>query len=256
MSKRLHIIVVLLFLAASTSLSYGQSGENIQQLLEKADSYFQNAEEEKSLDTYLEVLDKDPDNHEALWNASVIYTLIGYRSDDEDAKQEYFEKALNLADKAVDLYPDKGHSHYARAVALGRMTKLMGNRDRARTAHKIKESIEKAVELIPDEALVWHLYAVFHSDVANVSRMEKFAARFISGGIPDGSNEKAEEYFLKSIELDPDHVLTRMDLAKHYIETDQKEKARDVLKDVTEMKPRAKGDPRLIEKAKTMLDDL
>lgn len=136
------------------------------------------------------------------------------------------------------------------------MTKLMGNRDRARTAHKIKESIEKAVELIPDEALVWHLYAVFHSDVANVSRMERFAARMISGGIPDGSNEKAEEYFHKSLELNPNHVLTRMDLAKHYMETNQKEKARGVLKDVTEMKPLAKGDPLLIEKAKTMLDDL
>jgi FimV-like protein len=256
MSKRVHFIVVLLFLAASASLCYGQSGENSQQLLDKAHNYFQNAEEEKSLDTYLEVLDKDPENHEALWNASVIYTRIGHRSDDESTKQEYFDKALNLADKAIEMHPEKGHSHYARAVALGRMTKLMGNRDRARTAHKIKGSIEKAAELIPEEALVWHLYAVWHSDVANVSRMERFAARLIAGGIPDGSNEKAEEYFHKSLELDPDHVLTRMDLAKHYIETDQKEKAREVLKDVTEMEPLTKDDPRLIEKAKTMLDGL
>lgn len=256
MGKQLYFIAILLFLAVSASHSYGQSGESIQQLLDKAHNYFQNAEEEKSLDTYLDVLDKDPDNHEALWNASVIYTLIGYRSDDIATKQEYLDKALNLADKAVELYPDKGHSHYARAVALGRMTKFMSNRDRARTAHKIKESIEIAAELIPEEALVWHLYAVLHSDVANVSRMERFAARVIAGGIPDGSNEKAEEYFHKSLELNPHHVLTRMDLAKHYMETGQKEKARLVLKDVTEMKPLAKGDPRLIERAKTMLDGL
>jgi tetratricopeptide (TPR) repeat protein len=256
MSTYPKFIFILFFSIATTSLCFGQSDETIQAWLDEADSYFLNTEEEKSLDTYLKVLDADPENYEALWNAAIMYTRIGYRSDDTSKKEEYFNKALDLADMAIELYPDKGHSHYARAVALGRMTKLMGNRDRARTAHKMQESIEKAIELIPDEALVWHIYGVWHSEVANVSRVERFAARVISGGVPRGSNEKAEEYILKAIELDPHHVLSRVDLAKHYQQTGQKEKARKTFKEVTEMKPLTKDDPGLIEKAKAMLDDL
>jgi len=256
MSTYPGFIFLLFFLIVSTSLSFGQSDENIRVWLDEAETYFLNTEEEKSLDTYLKVLDTDPENHEALWNAAIMYTRIGFRSGDKSKQEEYFNKALDLADKAIELYPDKGHSHYARAVALGRMTKLMGNRDRARTAHKMQESIEKAIELIPDEALVWHIYGVWHSEVANVSRVERFAARVISGGVPRGSNEKAEEYILKAIELDPHHVLSRVDLAKHYQQTGQKEKARKTFKEVTEMKPLTKDDPGLIEKAKAMLDGL
>lgn len=107
MCKNLHFIVVLLLLVASTSQSFGQSGDNIQYLLDKAHNYFQNAEEEKSLGIYLEVLDKDPENHEALWNASVINTLIGYRSEDKAAKQEYFEKLLIWPTSLLSCIPTK-----------------------------------------------------------------------------------------------------------------------------------------------------
>lgn len=137
------------------------------------------------------------------------------------------------------------------------MTDLVGTRKRIISAHDIRDSVEKAVELDPNYAPAWHLYGVWHSEVANVGRAERWAARFISRGIPGGAtNETAEEYLHKAINLDPDNILIRLDLARHYVRTDENEKAIPMLENILEMKPEVKDDPRHLEEAEELLSDL
>lgn len=172
-------------------------------------------------------------------------------------KKTYFENAIKLAEKSVELYPDEGKSHYVKAVATGRMADVVGTRERISSAHDIRDSVEKAIELEPDYAPAWHLYGVWHSEVNNVGRVERTAARFISEGIPDGaSNETAEEYLNKAIELNPGHILFRLDLARHYIRAEEDEKAVPVLQEILEMEPDLKDDPQLLIEAEELLSDL
>jgi FimV-like protein len=259
--KRFLLFIVLILFTKSPCVLNAQSSENlksdeIEKKLERAKEKFQTGDEEESLKLYLEILDSEAENYDALWNSSLIYARKGFRMESESDQEEYFNKALEKAQKAKEYHDDKGRSYYAYAVAKGRMTDLMGNRDRIRAAHEIKENISKAAELEPDYAPIWHLYGVWHSDVANVSRGERIAARVISGGVPDASNEKAEEYLKKAIEMDSGSILFKMDLTRHYIEIGEDEKAKTLLEEILEMEPVTKDDPGKLEEAEKLLSEL
>lgn len=256
----LHIypLIAMLFVVHSVSASQSSSftPSTIDSLTTLAKEKFDNGEEQEAMAMYERVLEMDSENFEALWNSSILYAREGYRLDDKSAQEVKFRKALELAEKVVELHPDKGHSYYALAVAKGRMTEVLGTRDRIRAAHAIRDNIEKAAEMIPEEPLVWHLWGVWHSDVSNVGRAERWAARFISRGLPKASSEKAEEYLSRAIEMDGTSILFRLDLVHHYIEVGEDDKAREILEELILMNPKSKDDPQKIEDARKLLEDL
>lgn len=108
---------IFLFFAEPDTTS---SNTEIEKLLLQAEEKFENKDEEGALELYLEVLSLDPEHFDALWNASLSYVRIGFRFDDKGRKKTYFENAIKLAGKAVDLHPKKAESHYAKAVAVGK----------------------------------------------------------------------------------------------------------------------------------------
>lgn len=242
--------------AASQSADSTDQHQSLSQMLERAHDLHMSGEEQQALAIYRNVLDEDSDNLEALWNSSVIYAKVGHRKESDEEKREEFEESMELAERAVNNHPQSGHAYYAMAVANGRMTEVMGAGDKIDASRKIKQNIEKASELLPDFAPIWHLYGVWHSDVANMSGAVKAAAGLFSGGIPDASNEKAEEYLRKAISLDEDNILFHLDLAKHYLEVDRPEDARSLLKEIQTMEPQMKDDPMYIDDAEKLLDEL
>ncbi len=261
MRIKLYFYVLLAFLALGHSATVfsqtsGSPDSEISKQLESADDLHMSGEEQESLKTYEEVLAKDPDNITALWNSSVLHAKIGYRKESEEEMRPHFKTAVDLAEKAVNSHPDNGYAYYAMAVAMGRMTEVMGPGDKINASRKVKQNVDKATDLIPDFAPVWHLYGVWHSDVANMSGALKAAAGLFSSGIPDASNEKAEEYLKKAISMDKDNILFHLDLAKHYLKVDQPEKAKPLLEEIITIEPQMKDDPKYINEAKELLENV
>ncbi|TVQ04668.1 MAG: hypothetical protein EA359_05700 [Balneolaceae bacterium] len=251
----LKIILLCLF---SIMISAPAIASDIHNLLKKAAEQMEQMDEEGALETYLKILELDPQQYDALWNSSLLYATIGFRFDDNNRKKVHFERAVEMAEKSVENHPDKVHPYYVMAVAKGRMTNVVGTRTRIRLAYVVEENVKKALEIMPDHAPSWHLYGVWHSEVANVGRAERLAARFISRGLPDGSVRKAEEYLLKAKELDPESILIRLDLARHYHQNGQRQKAIDELKELLSfgLKPQTKDDPDHLEDARELLNRL
>jgi tetratricopeptide (TPR) repeat protein len=252
-------LVSCLFFCGFTVLTPAQSAtDRIDELLRKAEQQMDEMEESGSLETYLEVLEIDPEHYDALWNTSLLHTTIGFRYNDANDQKEYFERAIEFAEKSLQHHPDKGHSYYVMAVAKGRMADVAGIRRRIELGHEVEEYIDKALGLMPEHAPSSHLYGVWQSEVANVSRAERMAARFISGGLPDGSDEKAEMYLSKAIEMDPESIIIRMDLARHYERSGQDEKAIATLEELleTDLQPQTKDDPGHLDDARKLLNDL
>jgi FimV-like protein len=256
MDNYIYLIIAAILIMPLSGLA--QSESEVDSLQTLAEEKFNKGDEKESLDIYQEILSRDSTHYDALWNASLINSRLGYQlgDDEEDKQLDYYDEALVLADRAIDHHGDKGHSYYVKAVALGRWSELQDTDTRIETSHEIKENIEEAVELIPDYAPVWHLYGVFHSDVANISGAEQFAANLISEGVPDGSNEKAEEYLKKSIDMMPESILFRLDLAKHYLKVDDDDKAREVLEEIKEMEITLPNEGQLKEEASQLLEEL
>lgn len=256
------ILTFILFLfgvhasSAGVGLAQSSNSESIDEMLEKAKNLHMSGEEQLSVDVYLDVLDQDSDNLEALWNATVLHTKIGHRQNSEEDMADHYEKAGELADRALEHHGDSGYAYYAKAVATARMTEILDTGDTIEASHEIKENIEKASERLPDFAPVWHLYGVWHSDVANTSSVERAAAGLFSRGVPDASNDKAEEYLLKATEMDEDNILFLQDLAKHYLNVDKPEKAKEVLSEILEIEPVMKDDEAYQQEARDLLTDL
>lgn len=253
--KRLYNFLFISIFLISFEFEQFRS-DSVEELLIEAEYLKYKNDEQGSLNTYLKILELDSGNYEALWNASLLCSTIGYRLDDSAKQKEYFKMAVDHAEKAVIAHPDRGHPYYVMAVAKGRMTMVVGTRQRIVLSHEIEDNILKAIDLMPDYARSWHLYGVWQSEVANVSRGERIAARFISKGLPNGSNSKAEEYLFNSIAIDSNNILSRFDLARHYLRIKQKEKAIPVLKELLELKPQTQDDPDYLEEARELLDDL
>ncbi|HKK89651.1 MAG TPA: tetratricopeptide repeat protein [Saprospiraceae bacterium] len=256
MDKYIYLIITMILMMPMNSLA--QSESKVDSLQAIAEEKFNEGDEKESLDFYQEILSRNSTHYDALWNASLINSRLGYQlDDDEKSKQlEFYNEALDLADQSIEHHGNKGHSYYVKAVALGRWSELQDNDTRIKTSHKIKKNVEKAAEMIPEYAPVWHLYGVFHSDVANISGAEKFAANLISEGIPEGSNEKAEEYLKKAIGMMPESILFRLDLAKHYLKVDDEESAREVLDEISEMEVTLPNEGQLKDEAANILKDL
>lgn len=255
----MNVLLLLLFaiIIDSGLVTATWAQTEVDSLLQLADERFNNMEEEEALNLYLEVLEKDRNNFTALWNVSLLFAREGYRKDDEEKKRELYKRALYYGEKSILMYPDSGQSHYVYAVANGRLSDLAEKNERIRKSHIIKKHIDTAVKNNPDYAPAWHLYGVWHSNIANISNVKRFAANIVSEGLPSGaSNEKAKEYLQKAIELDPDQILFRIDLAKHYRSIGQEKNAEQELRELLELEPQIKDDPKLLNEARRMLENI
>lgn len=248
-------ILLCLFI---TDLNMAQETTSSDALAGKAALFFENAQEEEALKTYLNLLNNDPDHFDALWHTALLYARIGYRTNSEQQREDYYKKSLEYAKKTLDQYPDSGYAHFVYAVAQGRISDVSGSSTRIEKSHIVKDHAQKAVELLPDYGPAWHLLGIWNSEVANVGTAQRLAANIFSNGLPDGaSNDKAEEYIKKAMELKPEQVIRfKLDLARHYDRLGQKQKAIDILTEVTQESPRNDIDEWNLQRAKKLLREL
>lgn len=254
--KSIRFYLFFLLFSAIPLLAYCQN--EITELLQQAETQLDDLNEQAALATYESILDLDNTNYDALWNASLLYSAIGFRLENESRQKEYFDRAAELAEKGLEHHPGKGHPFYVMAVAKGRMAGVVGVRKRVALGHQIEDYISQAINLLPQHAPSWHLYGVWQSEVANVSRVERMAARFLSGGLPEGSDEKAEEYLKKAMEIAPESIIIRVDLARHYERSGQPDRVVAVLEELFQMdlEPQTKDDPRHLDDARQLLQKL
>ncbi|CAN5492973.1 hypothetical protein BH23BAC3_BH23BAC3_16030 [soil metagenome] len=227
-------------------------------LLEKAEKSFESGEEEKALEIYLSILTQDPENYDALWNTSFIYTRKGRRQTAYTSEEAYYRKAREFAQKTLDAHPDKPRSHYVFALASAGLADEMPNSsERIQLIWDLKEFSERALQMDPDFAPAWHLKGVWHSKIANISRTERMAAKILYGRLPDGaSNKKAEEHLQRAINMEQDVILFKLDLAQHYQETGQQKKAISLLESVLDMTPTSQNDHIDLKEARERYEEL
>lgn len=258
--------VALLLMGLGSPVCFGSAGiavgadlhdPDVDSLLEEASERIADMDEAAARSLLEEVLEIEPDNHEALWKLSLLNSKAGYRRDDQDVMEQFYSEAIELSRHCLESYPDSASCHYVYAVALGRSSEHAGPRTRIRISRDIKEHIERALDLDPEHPGAWHLLGVWHASAANLSGGERLAANLLFGGAPEGaSNEAAELALQQAIDLSPDRILFRLDLARFYRDMGLCEDAVSELEVILEMEPRDQDDPRDLERAEEMLNRL
>lgn len=224
---------------------------------QRADSLYESYEEKEALELYSDILEEEPENYKSLWRASFLYSRIGNRLNNEDEQKEYFNKGINLAERALAVDSTDAQSHFVMAVAMGRKALISGARERVAASRAIKKHADKALEYDENHAGAWHVLGRWHFKVANLSWVERAAANTLFGGIPgDATNQKAADAIQKAIDLNDNNILYYYDLAKVYEEMGHDQQALSVCESAVELESRTPDDPTLKEQCRKLIFDL
>lgn len=225
--------------------------------LAHADSLFNNYEQQEALDAYKQILQDDPENFSALWHSSLLYSRLGNEFDDDDKKKEYFNKAKEQAQAALDVDPQHTQSNFVMAVAMGRMALIVGAKARVAASRDIKEYAERALKADSSNAGAWHVLGRWNYEISDLNFAERLAANVLFGGIPEGaSNENAVKDIKKAIKLNPDMVLYYYDLAKAYEALDQEDEAIATCREALQKPSHAPDDDKVKDGCRELIEDL
>lgn len=229
----------------------------VRQLEIRADSLYGQFSEVKALEIYNRILELDSLHFRALWRSSFLYSRIGYRQEEKDQKIEYYNRALERAELALQVDDNHSQSNFVMAVALGRKALVSKARKRVAASREIKRYGERAIRLDSTNAGAWHVLGRWHHEVSNLGFFERLAANTLYGGIPKGaSEEKAADYIEKAIELKPDIILYYYDLARVYKDMGKKDRAVQLCREGIRREPKTPDDPVIIHDCKALMNEL
>ncbi len=243
MKKYVFILVIIGFVSAQDYQAMGDSTYNI----------FEN---EKALEYYLQAETNNQLSYDLSWKIARTYLDLGQDAKDEK-RAELFKKGEEYARKAIELNPDGAQGHLQLSIALGRVALDASAKERIRMSKEIKQEVDKAINLDPQNDIAYHVLGRWNRKIANLSWIEKGFANMFLGGIPEGaSNESALNSFKKAIELNPDHINHYLELGITYQMMDDDKNAIAAFQKCIDLPVKDSDDPEYKEKAQEYLNDL
>ncbi len=164
--------------------------------------------------------------------------------------------ALEFAERAVQAEPGRAEAHLAVAICLGKLTPLLGTREKIEASKRLKSAAETAVKLDPRSDYAWHLLGRWHQALAGMSGLVKGIVRVVYGGLPPASSEEAVRCFQKAIALRPDRLIHPVELGRTYAQMGRRDEARVFLQKGLALPPREKDDPETLARGRAALKAL
>lgn len=237
-------------------------GSEASQLLKKADLLYAELKPKEAHTELLKVLQLDPANHEALAKMARVYVDFGDMipesdSDWQDQRLKQYLIAEEYARKAVKADPKSTWGPFYVAVSLGKMASLSPISKQVDLAEQIREAIERAIALDPQNGYAYHVYGVWHRKMAEIGQASRALASVILWrSIPKGSLEKSVEYLGKAVSINPTVIASRLELARTYVAMGKYALARNFLKPVQSLPVQYSDDPLHKKDAQQLLHEI
>lgn len=181
----------------------------------------------ETLPLYQALLKSDSSNVNYLSDASVVYAKYGFYHAPEAEKVTYYKTAERLSKKAIALNEKIADSHYAYAMALGRINENASSKQKIANAKLIKTEADKAIALNPKHAGAYHILGRWHRTVAGFSSVEKMMINSFFGGVPEGgSYDDAVKAFMTAVTIEPKYIAHQYELAQTYYDMGKKADAK------------------------------
>jgi len=234
------------------------AAQTAQQLVAEARALPPEREPVAALSLFEQALQLDPNNYEATWRAAQALADIGKQYPDEGknpTRDSLYIRAESLARIAVQLDSMDANSHFMMAVAIGRTSLTKGGKERVRNAKVIRDETLRCLEIDPNHDKAWHVLGRWNAEIRRLSGLTRFFAKtFLGAGIfNEASWDKAVEYLEKAVQLSPENIYHRLDLALVYIDVEQYTKAREQLQTVLELPVYDYMDPKYQDQARDLL---
>lgn len=195
-------------------------------LLQKADHLRTNESHKmESFELLCDHKEKFSEETEFLWRLARAYGDMYDLSTSTQEKKHYANIGKTLGERAITRAPMNGHCHLWYAVLCGYVSEFEGLQNKINCGHLFKH-LEIAIQLLPEEPLLYYLKGRYCYTVSRLSWIEKKMAATLFGEIPYSTVHEALHNFLKTEELQPGYSMSNyMYTAKCYVELGEPQEA-------------------------------
>ncbi|XP_042748458.1 regulator of microtubule dynamics protein 2 isoform X2 [Lagopus leucura] len=205
-----------------------QPEDELFNLLQEVDSLYKGSEDDKkeSFKLLLEKEAKYENCVDFLWRFARAYGDMFEMATDAEEKKKYVSDGKAKAEKAVQLDAMSAESHQWFAIMCGYMSQFDSVQNKIRNGYLFKEHLDKAIELKPQDPLLYYLNGRWCYSVSQLSWLEKKVATALFGTPPTSTVDEALQNFLKAEEMHPGYSKCNyVYLAKCYKDLGQKTNA-------------------------------
>lgn len=173
----------------------------------------------------------------------------------DDKREEYFGKALQIANQAIQIDPNNVYGYERKSMAFAGLVDVQGLKQKVQLADSVRINAEIALEIDPNNDRALHILGRWHYEVSQFGGVMRFFARLIFGTAPKASYEEALYYFKRSIELE-DFPVHHYWAGLTQVKLKNKEQAKSHFEHLLTLKNKHHNDEFFKEQARQNLKDL
>lgn len=229
---------------------------NVDELIRNGDDHDRKFQPDEALKHYIPAEKQRPGDAALLVKIArqYVFRMDGLASTSE--KLASAKTALSYAERAVKAAPSASDPHLSVAIVYGKMTPLLGNKEKIEVSRKIKESADKAVKLNPRDDYAWHLLGRWHQALAGMGAFSRGIAQIVYGSLPEASNQEAVQCFEKALAINPGRLIHHIELGRTYAQMGRADEARKAINKGLAMPDREKDDPETKRRGRQTLKEL
>jgi Flp pilus assembly protein TadD len=160
----------------------------------------------------------DPTSYAELWQAAAVAVDQGEFERNEAVRTALYAKATSYARRAVALNPNDPEGHFHLSRALGRTALALGPRERVKYGIEVREQALMALKLAPKHPGALHVMGVWNAEIMRLNGISRAVAKAFMGGQVFGtaSWNEAVRYLELAVQVEPERLVHRLDLARIY----------------------------------------
>jgi tetratricopeptide (TPR) repeat protein len=227
--------ILVLILAVTTGPRLG-AAQSAPRFIARGDSLYHDLKPQPALAEFQAAIQADPASYEALWKAArsasdMAKILPGDNDYSVRIRDSLYLAARDLAERAIKADSTGADAHFILAADLGRYSRTRGGRERVRFAKIIYDEAAKALKADSLHDGAHHVIGAWHAEVRRLSGIQRFFAKALFGaGFMDiAAWDSATTHLERAVQLRPQHVFHRLELARVYVDLHRWADARAML---------------------------
>ena len=250
--------MTVLALALLPARATGQEVPGVRARVAAGDSALARRDAAAALREFEAALALAPTDSAVLRRASRTAADVGEAESDAARKVARFRESEEYARRSIAANDGDAEGHFALARALGLRALSVGAKERIGYAKDIRAAALAALARNPNHPGALHVLGMWNAEVMRLNGFQRFFAKNVLGGKVFGSASWAQAVanLERAVEVEPDRLTHRLDLAKIYADVGEKAKARAMFESVVRGKARDPNDPRYQREAEAALRKL
>jgi tetratricopeptide (TPR) repeat protein len=258
MSYRKKYYSIIFFISVSV-FSINSYGSGIQDYIDKGDESYKKFDNVDALSYYEKAYEITPNNFDVLLRLVKTYNAAGeefYEYRKRTEAEFYINKALDIADKFRNKFPDSSAAYTYLAMSNGNIALFKGGKEKIKYANLVEQNARKSISINPNAYLPYIILGIYYREIAGLSWIERTFANMFFGSVPQGSYEESEKMFKKALSFDQDMIVANFQLALTYKHMDREQEEKALLKKVLTLSNRDFRDKFAKEKANRILNGI